>query len=456
MAPPTTTVPGDGAAPYVPPAANINAPGEPVAYKNPFLWVPSSYLTMGLIYVAVGTVANIMFKNMGMGNDQAAFWSSILGFPYTFKFLWAPALELYKTKKFFVVLMQFVIAAIVAVTAFSLKLPGTGWMTPTIVLLALMAFAGATQDIVSDGVYVTTLDSKSQAKYLGVQSMCWNMGFLLASSPFVGLAGVLHDSSGSWSTAWTVVLPVVAGLTFVMGLYHTKMLPQGAKALDAPKSAADAMRTTWRAIISFFDKKGIVLMILFAFFYRIGLGLLDKMGPLFIIDSRANGGLGLSNQGLSVVNGFGTAAFIVASVLGGLFVSKMGLKKALLILCLCVNIPNATFLFLNQTLTDNIYVITAVVMIEKFGWGFGAVGHMIYMMQQIAPGPYKTAHYAFATGFMALCMLLTGWVSGYIQKAVGYQWFFIIVMLAAGLSLLATILAPFHQNPDAPPKPAEA
>jgi len=197
-------------------------------------------------------------------------------------------------------------------------------------------------------------------------------------------------------------------------------------------------------------------VIAFAFLYRIGLGLLDKMGPLFIIDSRANGGLGLSNQGLSVVNGFGTGAFIVASVLGGLFVSRMGLKKSLLILCLCVNIPNATFLYLNQSLTDNITIITAVVMIEKFGWGFGAVGHMIYMMQQIAPGPYKTSHYAFATGFMALCMLLTGWVSGYIQKAVGYQWFFIIVMLAAGLSLLATILAPFHQNPDGTKQPAKA
>ena len=142
-------------------------------------------------------------------------------------------------------------------------------------------------------------------------------------------------------------------------------------------------------------------------------------------------------------------------MLGGLFVSRMGLKKALVILCLCVNVPNATFLYLNQTLTDNLTVITAVVMIEKFGWGFGAVGHMIYMMQQIAPGPFKTAHYAFATGFMALCMLTTGWVSGSIQKAVGYHWFFIIVMLAAGLSLLVTILAPFHQKDHTLAKPVE-
>jgi PAT family beta-lactamase induction signal transducer AmpG len=449
MSPPTVSVTGEGA------LAQPAAAAAP-AYKNPFLWVPTSYLTMGLIYVTATSVANIMFKNMGMDNEQATRWSSNLGWAYVLKPLWAPLLELYKTKKFFVVLMQFVIAGIVTLTALSLRVPGSGWVVPTVVLLGLMAFAGATQDIVSDGVYVTTLDSKSQAKYLGVQSMCWNLGFLLATSPFVGLSGVLHDKSGSWATAWTVVLLVVAGVTALAGVYHSRMLPPGAKALDAPTNAADAMRTTGRAIVTFFDKKGIWLMIAFAFFYRIGLGLLDKMGPLFLIDPRAHGGLGLSNQDLSVVNGFGTFAFVVASVLGGLFVSKMGLKKALIILCLCVNIPNATFLYLNQTLTSNMTVITAVVMIEKFGWGFGAVGHMIYMMQQIAPGRYKTAHYAFATGFMALCMLITGWISGSIQKAVGYQWFFIIVMLAAGLSLLVTILAPFHQNPDAPAKPAES
>ena len=145
---------------------------------------------MGLIYVTVGAVANIMFKNMGMPNDQAAFWSSILGFPYTFKFLWAPALELYKTKKFFVVLMQFAIAAALVGVAFGLRLPGTTWMAPALTLIAITAVLGATQDIGTDGVYVTTLPPKEQAKYLGFQSMCWNGGALLAKGPFVIVSGV--------------------------------------------------------------------------------------------------------------------------------------------------------------------------------------------------------------------------------------------------------------------------
>jgi MFS transporter, PAT family, beta-lactamase induction signal transducer AmpG len=450
MAPPTASAAGEGAAWSAPDAA------APPTYKNPLLWVPSSYLTMGLIYVAVGTVANIMFKNMGMENDKAAFWSSILGFPYTFKFLWAPALELYKTKKFFVVLMQFAISLALVAVAFGLRLPATAWVTPVLTLVAITAVLGATQDIGTDGVYVTTLPPKDQAKYLGFQSMCWNGGALLAKGPFVTVSGTLHDSTGSYATSWMIIMLAMGALVFLAGLYHSRMLPAGAKAQDAPKTFGDAMKTFGHAFVTFFQKDDILRMIAFAFLYRFGYGLLDKMGPLFLIDSRANHGLGLSNQAIGNVYGtFGSGAFIVGSLLGGFVVSRFGLKKTLLVLCLCINVPNATFLFLSQTMPSSMTIITADVIIEQLGWGIGGVGHMIYMMQQIAPGPYKTAHYTFATALMGACMMSTGAVSGYVQKAVGYQWFFIIVLIAATPSLLATIFAPFN-NPDVTKQPAKA
>ncbi|MGA2061367.1 MAG: MFS transporter [Thermoguttaceae bacterium] len=422
------------------------------AYPNPFLWVPSSYLAMGLIYVTVGSVANVMFKNMGMENTQAAFWSSILGFPYTFKFLWAPLLELYKTKKFFVVLMQFMLAVAIAGVAFSLILPGMTWLVPVLALLAVSAILGATQDIGSDGVYVTTLAPKDQAKYMGFQSMCWNAGFLLAAGPLIYISGVLHDNTQSWGTSWMTIMLVIASFMVLAGFYHARLLPPGAKALDAPKSFGDAMGTFAHAFATFFQKKDVWLMIAFAFFYRFGFGLIDKMGPLFMIDKRTSGGLGLDNQMLGFINGtFGTGAFIVGSLVGGWFVSRAGLRKSLWILCLCLNVPNVTFLILSQTLPTNIYLITTIVTFEKLGWGIGCVGHMIYMMQQIAPGPYKTAHYTFATALMGACMMSTGAVSGYIEKWVGYQWFFIIVLLAAAPSILVTLLAPFHHPDSAGP-----
>src|SRR4051794_10138594 len=182
------------------------------AYRNPFLWVPSSYLVMGLIYVTVGGVANIMFSNMGLSNDKATFWSSILGMPYTFKFLWAPLLELYRTKKFFVVLMQFVLVALVAAVGLSLQLPGTSYIGPALGLMALAAIAGATQDIGSDGVYVTALPSKEQAKYTGFQSMCWNLGPILATGLLIRLSGTFHDKTGSWANAWTIIMMISAAI----------------------------------------------------------------------------------------------------------------------------------------------------------------------------------------------------------------------------------------------------
>ncbi len=444
------------------------------SYPNPFLWVPSSYLAMGLIYVTVGSVANVMFKRMGMDNIHAAFWSSILGFPYTFKFIWAPLLELYKTKKFFVVLMQFLIAGSLACVAFALKLPAMTWVVPVLVLLAITGLLGATQDIGSDGVYVTTLPPREMAKYTGFQSMCWNAGFLIAAGPLITISGMLFKpqenwdqswmvrllspvvkplvslthSTGNWSTAWMVIMGVIGCILFLAGLYHSRVLPPGAAALDAPKSFSSAMGTFGHAFATFFQKKDVWLLIAFAFLYRSGYGLIDKMGPLLMIDDRAKGGLGLSNETLGAINGtFGTAAFIIGSLIGGWIVSRFSLKKTLLILCLCLNVPNVTFLILSQTLPTNYYVIASIVTFEKLGWGIGCVGHMIYMMQQISPGPYRTAHYTFATALMGACMMLTGAVSGYLQNWVGYHWFFIIVLFAAAPSVLVTIFAPFH-NPD--------
>jgi PAT family beta-lactamase induction signal transducer AmpG len=419
------------------------------SHRSPFLWVPTSYLAMGLIYVTVSGVANIMFKNLGMDNTKAAFWSSLFILPYTIKPLWAPVIELYKTKKFFVLLMQFILVGMVVAVALSLRLPGTSYMVPLLVLLALTGILGATQDIATDGVYVTTLDPAAQAKFLGIQSMCWNAGPILANGVLVRASGMLHKDSGNWNQAWMIVLLVIAGLMAAMAIYHIRMLPQGSKAPDAPKSVTDGLKSFGHAFSTFFVKKDIVLMILFAFFFRFGYGFLEKMGPLFMIDSRANGGLGLSNEALGDINGtFGTGAFMVGSILGGLFVSRLGLKRTLLTLCLCMNVPNAVFVYFAYAMPESFALVATAVTIEKFFWGFGAVGLMIYMMQQVAPGPYRTAHYTFGSALMGLNMMLTGMLSGMIQEMLGYKAFFIGVLLAAIPSIIVTVMAPFH-HPDA-------
>lgn len=422
------------------------------ARAHPFLWVPTSYLAMGLIYVTVSGVANIMFKNLGMDNSRAAFWSSLFILPYTLKPLWAPVVELYKTKKFFVITMQFMLTAMVVAIALSLRLPGDSYMAPLLILLGLAGILGATQDIATDGVYVTTLNPAEQAKFLGVQSMCWNAGPILANGVLVRASGMLHKESGSWNQAWMVVILSIAALMAVMAVYHVRMLPTGSKAPDAPKSVSEGLRSFAHAFTTFFRKKDILLMVLFAFFFRFGYGFLEKMGPLFMIDSRENGGLGMTNEALGDINGiYGTGAFMAGSILGGLFVSRLGLRRTLLTLCLCMNVPNAVFVYFSHAQPDSYALIATAVTIEKFFWGFGAVGLMIYMMQQVSPGPYRTAHYTFGSALMGLNMMLTGMISGKVQEMLGYRNFFIAVLLAAIPSILVTLYAPFH-HPDSTDK----
>lgn len=430
-----------------------------VPYKHPLLWVPSGYFAMGMVYVMVTTASNVMFKNLGLPNEQAAAYSSLTGFAFTFKPLWAPLLEIYKTKKFWVILMQFVLAGLFAVLALTLRLPS--WVYPVLGMLVLAAIAGATQDIANDGVYVTTLDTRKQAAFTGFQSGAWNIGYILANGFLILAVGVLAGetageplpSTDHYAYAWMVVALVFAAFMAGLAFWHLLMLPAGSKASDAPKTARDAMGTFGRAFVTFFQKKDILLLLGFAFFYRFGLGLLDKIAPLFLLDPRSVGGLGLDNTMLGWLNGIvGTTAMIVGSIAGGWWVSNRGLKRSLLYLCLALNVPNVTFLYLGWVQPESAVIIGVLFFIEKFGWGFGAVGHMIYMMQQIAPGPYKTAHYAFATGLgLSFCMTVTGVVSGYLQKEVGYQTYFIIALVAAVPSILFSVLAPFnHPESDEP------
>jgi len=351
--------------------------------------------------------------------------------------------------------MQVLLAGTFALMAPALRLQA--WVVPVLGLLMVASLLGATQDIGTDGVYVTTLDSKDQAVFTGIQSASWNIGYLLVQGPLVMLVGRLagerlmsaeaHPSPQAYAHAWSLIIGVLAAMAAVMAVWHRFVLPEGAKAQDAPKSVGDAMHTFGDAFVTYFQKKDIWMMLAFTFCFRAGYGMLDKIGPLFLLDPRTSGGLGLNNTMVGTLNGFvGLTAFILGSVLGGLFVARRGLQKSLFILALAMNVPNVTFLYLGVAQPTQIWLIGSVFFIEKLSWGFGAVGLMIYMMQQMAPGPYRTAHYAFSTGLgLNLCMVATGSLSGYLQTRVGYRVYFILALLAAIPSILFTLLAPFNQ-----------
>ena len=422
--------------------------------KNPLLWVPSGYFTMALTYNILTATCVIMFSNLGMDNARATAYASALGIAYTIKPLFAAFLEMYKTKKFFVLSTQIIQGIGFLGIAIALGLPS--YFLPMIILFWVLSFVGSVQDITSDGVYVTSMDSKQQAKFCGVQSLSWNLGKLASTGGVIILAGVLHQhlfgydpkiTGEEWKKSWQLAFVIIGALMFLMAAWHWKHMPDGSRSENAPPTAIKAAEMLLDAFVTFFQKRGIWLMIGFAFLFRLSYGFLLAPSMLFMKDTVVNGGLNMSNQELGLIYSvFGLAANIAGSFIGGFLVAKYGLRKTIFPLCVCINVPNITFLMLAIFRPENYALIASGVVVEQFFFGIGSVGFMIYLMQQLAPGKYATSHYAFGTALMALCMILTGMVSGYLQENMGYVSYFIFVMIATIPSFLICWFAPFYNK----------
>ena len=369
------------------------------------------------------------------------------------KALWSPFIDIFKTKKFFVVSTQLVMA--VGLGCVALALPLKGYLPITIALFWVIGFLSATNDIASDGVYINAMTSQEQARYIGFQGVFWYAGRILSSGLLVSFTGYLHSAERglglSWTRSWMIVMSLIGAVMLVMSLWHRFALPVGstaAKLDDSLSGATHIFHEFADVFTSYLRKKNIWMMIGFILLYRVGEGFLEKLGPLFLLDSRKSGGLGLDNFAVGNINGtFGSVAFIVGALLGGWIAARYGLKRSLIFLCLMLNVPHLTFVYLSVALPANVPLISAVVFIEKLGYGMGSIALSLYMMQQVAPGNYKTAHYAISSGLMALCMMLTGMASGALQAAIGYKWFFITVMFASVPSIIVSWLAPFNIDP---------
>lgn len=430
---------------------------------SPLRWVPSAYFAMGLPFVVLNMVCVLMFKGLGIEDSQIALWTSIIMFPWTLKFLWSPFLEMFKTKKYFVVITQLISGVGFGLVAFALHLPA--FFAVCIALLAVVALSGATHDIALDGLYMTELSKQDQAKYIGWQGAFYNLAKLVATGLLVYIAGVLMDhfragGAADFSAAlssWTIIMVACSVLMVVLGLYHAKTLPSGGAASVEVKSASDGLRELWAVIKEFFTKKYIDWYILFIILYRLGEGFVMKIVPLFLKADVADGGLGLSEQQIGLYYGtFGAAAFVLGSLLAGYYISHFGLKKTLFSLICIFNLPFLVYTFFAWAQPDSALLIGSGIVFEYFGYGFGFVGLTLFMMQQVAPGRHQMAHYAFASGIMNLSVMMTGAVSGFLSDALGYKMFFIVVMIAVIPIFIMAKFIPFtYPDGDASAQKAE-
>jgi PAT family beta-lactamase induction signal transducer AmpG len=397
--------------------------------RNPWLWVPSLYLAEGLPYVVVMTVSVIMYKRLNVSNTEIALYTSWLYLPWVIKPFWSPVVDLLKTKRFWIVIMQFLIGAGLAGVA--LTVPIEKFFQYTLAFFWLMAFSSATHDIAADGFYMLGLKEYQQSFFVGIRSTFYRIAMLAGQGLLVILAGQIEESSGNISYAWMITFLILAALFILFFIYHLFILPQPKS--DSPREKIQVeyfIKEFLRTFISFFKRKEIIVIVLFILLYRFAEAQLVKMASPFLLDSKVVGGLALSTTQVGIVYGtVGVAALVFGGILGGIVASLKGLKYWIWWMLIAINLPDLVYVYLAATQTSNFILINICVAVEQFGYGFGFTSFMLYLIY-ISQGEFKTAHYAIATGLMALGMMLPGMISGWIQEQIGYLHFFIWVCIS--------------------------
>ena len=243
--------------------------------------------------------------------------------------------------------------------------------------------------------------------------------------------------SGDTSQAWKHTFLVAAVFFVVICLYHVFALPR--PAADTTGDAAGLLTTLKEFPVpfdTFFRKPGVWVAILFLMFYRFSEAQLVKLSSPFLLDSAEEGGMALSTGEVGFAYGtVGILALTFGGILGGFVAARQGLRFWLLWMVLAINLPNAVYVFLSQVQPENYLVVNAAIAIEQFGYGFGFTAYMLFMLY-VSRGEHETAHYAICTGLMALGMMIPGMFSGWLEELIGYQLFFLWVMIATIPSFL--------------------
>jgi len=391
----------------------------------------------------------MLFAKMGVPNDQLAFFTTLLYFPWFLKGLWSPFVDIIRTKRWWIIAMQALMTILCIVLTLTLPHPAAetiaakatsaGTFRFTLILFIIAAFASATHDIAADGYYMLAHDSKSQAAFVGIRSTFYRIAAVFSQGVLVYIAGQIENRTGDIPFSWQVTLGATSVLMLLVTLYHSFFLPRAAE--DQPRKMANGERAkgkeVWKelgeAFATFFTKPGVGLAIAFMLLYRLSEGFLVKLSQPFLVDARATmlregqifgGGLGLSTDTVGLLYGtIGVVCLLIGGILGGIYISRRGLKRSIWLMAAALTLPSFVYCYLSMAQPDSLWLIGTAVSFEQFGYGFGFTAYMMYMMHY-SEGAYKTSHYAICTAFMALSMMIPGFVAGSIELAVGYSTFF--------------------------------
>ena len=396
-------------------------------FRSPWAFVPSLYFAEGMPYMIINAVSVVFYKNLGIDNAEITFWTSIINLPWVVKMFWGPAVDIYSTKRRWLLTMQFAMCLCLAALALSFQLPTSSFFSISLVILLVGAFISATYDIATDGFYMLALSEEKQAFFVGIRTLCYRLAIIFSTGFLVYFAGSLEKSTQNIPLSWSITLGLASVIFAILFVFHLFTLPQPESANRRESDTRSGIPFV-TVIRSYFAQRGIFPILAFILLYRLGEAMLVKIATLFLLDEASAGGLGLSTEQYGLVYGtFGVISLISGGILGGLVIAKYGLKKCLLPMALALNLPDLFYVYMAYN-KPPIELVYPLVSLEQFGYGLGFTAFTVYLMY-ICKGEYKTSHFAISTGLMALGLMLPGAISGTIQQSVGYPMFFIVVSL---------------------------
>ena len=428
---------------------------------NPWLWVPTLYFAEGIPYFLVNNISVMMFTRMGVPNGQMALFTSLLYLPWTIKPFWSPFVDILKTKRWWILAMQLLMTAAFVLLTLTIPHPSpemiaagetpVSLFTAMLIIFIITAFASATHDIAADGFYMLALTQHQQAAFVGARSVFYRLSSIFGQGVLLVIAGALETRTGNIPLAWQLTLLVCSVLFALISLWHLFFLPKPdtdhSSMEGRPQTAGAIFSEFGRTFVTYFRKPGIWLAMIFMLVYRLPEAFLIKMINPFLVASREAGGLGLPTETVGLAYGtIGVAFLMLGGILGGIFASRVGLRRSMWWMAACMTLPCLSFVYLSIWQPANIIAISTAIAIEQFGYGFGFTAYMLYMMY-FSEGEFKTAHYAICTAFMALSMMIPGMVAGYLQEALGYVNFFWMVIACCAATVAVTFFV--HRKVDA-------
>ena len=407
---------------------------------SPWAWIPTLYFAEGLPNVVVTALSIVMYMQMGLTDAEVGLYTGWLALPWVVKPLWSPFIDLLKTKRWWVLTMQLLMGSALAGIAFTL--PSPMWFQGSLVFLFAMACACATHDLSADGFYMIELDEHNQAKYVGLRNTFYRLAVIFVNGALVSLAGLLeHSFHMSVVYTWTLIFYGLAALFIGIWLYQCRMMPRPKDDISSDKGVGEVADELKRMRITFFSKFGAketFFVMLFLLLYRFPEALLNTMTKTFLMRPPSEGGLGLSPEEYGLAQGtVGHIGLLLGGIIGGVLVSRDGMKKWLWPMVCAITLPDVVYIYLSYTLESNLWIVSSCLFVEQFGYGLGFTVLTLYMLYY-CQGKFRTSHYSICTGISYLGLMLPGMVSGYLKDYVGYQKFFIIVMVCCLITFIVT------------------